>query len=68
MAQKERLQWGHFVLRVRQGPAGMQWQIEDLESGEIRSYSAPHEVLAFIQAHLVEKIQDAPAAHETELL
>ncbi len=68
MSQKERLHWGHFVLRVRHGPAGTQWQIEDLESGEICSFSASHEMLAFIQAHLVEKSQDAPATNEAETI
>ena len=34
MEETESVRWGHFLLRVRQGPQGAVWSIEDLTSGE----------------------------------
>jgi hypothetical protein len=68
MEETERVRWGHFLLRVRQGPRGAVWSIEDLTSGETSAFQSPYDLLAFIRIHLVEKEEDILTAGEAETL
>jgi hypothetical protein len=67
MDETERVRWGHFLLRVRQGPQGAIWSIEDLTGGETSSFQSPYDLLAFIRTHLVEREEDALTAGEAEM-
>ena len=68
MEETDRVRWGHFLLRVRQGPRGAVWSIEDLTSGETSSFQSPYDLLTFIRTHLVAKEEDIITAGEAELL
>jgi hypothetical protein len=68
MQELEKVRWGHFLLRVQQGPLGAIWSIEDLASGESSAFQSPYELLTFIRTHLVEKEEDILTAGEAETL
>jgi len=51
----ERIQWGHFILRVQRperGGSGLVFVVEDVRTGERGLYHSLEEALAFIQSHL----------------
>ncbi len=48
------------MVKVKTGPQGPLWEIEDLGSGARETFPTPNEMLEFMQAHLARQREHSP--------